>query len=118
MQIPRPYVCRPGASRSNPAGGNRRDKPASRSGCEPDSASLHKAKAANLPELLKPAIDEEATSKSTRRAFRGDWGQRAGKDQSRILGDPAGGAGNQANGPRESITEGTAWPGVGEAHIS
>src|SRR5690242_12363364 len=42
---------------------------------------------------MKPDIGGEATSKSTRRALRGDWGQRAGKDQSRILGDPAGWSG-------------------------
>jgi hypothetical protein len=48
-----------------------------------------KVKAANLPELLKPEIGGEAMSRSTRRAFRGGWGQRAGKDQPRNLGDPA-----------------------------
>jgi hypothetical protein len=68
-------------------------------------------KVASLPKMLKPDIVEEATSESTRRAFRGGWGQRAGKDQSRTLGDPAGGAGNRANAPRESITEGTALAG-------
>jgi len=68
-------------------------------------------KVASLPKLLKPVTGEEATSKSTRRAFRGGWGQRAGKDQSRILGDPAGGGGNRTNAPRESITEGAALAG-------
>jgi hypothetical protein len=33
--------------------------------------------AANLPEMLKPATDEEATSIRTRRAARGDWEERA-----------------------------------------
>src|ERR1700692_1102022 len=40
---------------------------------------------------MKPEnAGEEATGKSTRRAFRGGWGQRAWKDQSRSLGGPAG----------------------------
>jgi hypothetical protein len=44
---------------------------------------------ANLPEMLKPATSGEATSASTRWAARGDWGERAPKDQSRDLGGPA-----------------------------
>src|SRR5205085_4939299 len=44
---------------------------------------------ASLPKKMKPDIGGEAMS-STRRTFRGGWGQRAGIDQSRILGDPAG----------------------------
>ena len=69
---------------------------------------------ASLPKMMKPDIGGEATSKGTRRAFRGGWGQRAGKEQSRNLGDPAGrgkghrtqrpkGIHNRGNGPgRES----------------
>jgi len=60
----------------------------SRSASEPDSASLHKAGVAKVPENLKPAIDEEAMGASIRRTLRGDWGQRAWTDQSRNLGDP------------------------------
>jgi len=45
-------------------------------------------KAANLPDMLKPSVGGEATSRSNRRAFRGRVGQRVRKDQSRNLGDP------------------------------
>jgi hypothetical protein len=74
---------------------------------------------ASLPRMMKPDTGGEAMS-STRRTFRGGWGQRAGIDQSRNLGDPAGrGKGNRTpNGPREYITEERPWPGVGEAHTS
>jgi hypothetical protein len=44
--------------------------------------------AANLPEMMKPATRREATSASTCRAVRGDWGERAPKDQPRDLGGP------------------------------
>jgi len=56
---------------------------------------------------------------STCRTSRGGWGQRAGIDQSRNLGRP-GRAGKvvSPNGPREYITKGRPWPGVGEAHTS
>jgi hypothetical protein len=39
--------------------------------------------------MVKPVTGGEATGASIRRAFRGGWGQRAGKDLSRNLGDPA-----------------------------
>jgi len=38
--------------------------------------------------MMKPATGGEATGKSSRRAFRGGWGQRAGKERPRNLGDP------------------------------
>jgi hypothetical protein len=60
----------------------------SRSESELDSASLHKAKVANLAERMKPATDGEETGESSRWAFRGDWRQRVGKERSRNLGDP------------------------------
>ena len=41
---------------------------------------------------------------STCRTFRGGWGQRAGKDQSRNLGDPAGRERKRPTAWRESIT--------------
>jgi len=44
---------------------------------------------ANLPEMVKPATDGQATSVSTRQAARGDWGERVPKDQTRNLGGPA-----------------------------
>ncbi len=48
-----------------------------------------KAAAANLPEVMKPATGGEVMSTSARRAVRGDWGERASKDQLRNLGGPA-----------------------------
>jgi len=38
---------------------------------------------------VKPAVDGEETSVCSHRASRGGWGQRARKDESRNLGDPA-----------------------------
>jgi len=40
--------------------------------------------------MVKPDTSGEATGKSSRWAFRGGWGQRAGTDQWRDLGDPTG----------------------------
>jgi hypothetical protein len=45
--------------------------------------------AASLPDWVKPVIGREATSASSCRAVRGDWGERVPKDQSRNLGGPA-----------------------------
>ena len=39
--------------------------------------------------MVKPATGDEATGEVHHWAFRGGWGQRAGKDSSRNLGDPA-----------------------------
>jgi len=39
--------------------------------------------------MVKPETGGEETGASMRRAFRGAWGQRAEKDSSRNLGDPA-----------------------------
>jgi hypothetical protein len=51
---------------------------------------------ASLPKMMKPDTGGEAASKRTRWTFRGGWGQRAGTEQSRNLGDPAErGKGNQ-----------------------
>jgi hypothetical protein len=61
----------------------------SRNASKPDSASLRKVKAASLPEMVKPATGDEITGAVHGRAFRGSWGQRAGKDSLRKLGDPA-----------------------------
>ncbi len=80
---------RTSVSRSNPAGGNRGSKPASRSASEPDSASLFKLRAAKLPDLMKPDTGGEVMGASSRRALRGGWGRRMGIDQSKNLGDPA-----------------------------
>jgi hypothetical protein len=38
--------------------------------------------------MVKPETGGEETGASIRRASRGGWGQRAGKDSSRNLGDP------------------------------
>ena len=44
--------------------------------------------AANLPEMVKPETDPEATSVCRGSANRGDWERRARKDMPRNLGDP------------------------------
>jgi len=55
--------------------------------------------------MMKPDTGGEATGKSTCRAFRGGWGQRAGKDPLRNLGDPAAqGVATLAGSPEETIT--------------
>ena len=61
----------------------------SRNENELTSASLFYMGAANLPEMLKPAIVGQVTLESSRRALRGDWRQRIGKEKHRNLGDPA-----------------------------
>jgi len=61
----------------------------SRNASEPDSASLCKVRAANLPDVMKPDTGGEVMGESSRRALRGGWGWRMGTDQSRNLGDPA-----------------------------
>jgi hypothetical protein len=55
---------------------------------ELESASLHHLLAVNLPEMLKPATNEEATSMSTRWAIRGDWRERVSKDWRQVPGEP------------------------------
>jgi len=52
------------------------------------SASLHHLLAVNLPEMLKPATSEEATSMSTHWAIRGDWRERMSKDWQQVPGEP------------------------------
>ena len=87
-----PACSQSGTERSNPQGEARGGKPASRNIIsELDSASLNKVEAANLPDVLKPATASEATLKCSWRAFRGGWRQRAGKEKSSNLGDPADG---------------------------
>ena len=44
---------------------------------------------ANLSKMAKPAADEEATPACDRRAPRGGWRQRVGKEKSRNLRGPA-----------------------------
>lgn len=63
-------------------------EPASRSESEPDSASLHKLRAANLPDETKPATRREVMFTCSGGALRGDRGQRVGKVWLGRLGDP------------------------------
>ncbi len=55
---------------------------------EPDTASLHNWRSANLPNMVKPAIGGEATDASIRRAARGDRGERATTEHTRNPGEP------------------------------
>jgi hypothetical protein len=86
-----PTCSQSGAERSNPQGEARCGEPASRNENELDSASLRYTGAANLPEMAKPATVGEATLERNRQAPRGGWRQRAGKEKSSNLGDPADG---------------------------
>ena len=60
----------------------------SRSASELKAASLHKVKVARLSKVVKPDTGGEATGVCSRRAFRGEWRQRAGRERPRNLGDP------------------------------
>jgi len=64
------------------------DEDVSLNASELDSASLHKVLVVKLPDWLKPAIDEEATSNGTHRTIRGDWRRRVSKDNHGTPGDP------------------------------
>jgi hypothetical protein len=83
-----PTCSQPGAERSNPQGEARCGEPVSRNANELDSASLRKVGAANPPEMMKPATVGRAALVCSRRAPRGGWRQRAGKEKSRNLRGP------------------------------
>lgn len=55
---------------------------------ELDSAPLHFWRSAKLPDLLKPAIGEEATGICTRWDARGGWRERMPKERTWYPGDP------------------------------
>jgi len=61
--------------------------PASRSASEPEEASLHKVRAANMPDCTKPETHCEAMFTSSNGALRGEKGQRVGKVWLGRLGD-------------------------------
>jgi len=63
---------------------------------------------ASPPTRVKPDIAGEATGIRSQRTFRGGGGQRAGIDQSRSLGGPAGVEARATNVRREDITGATA----------
>jgi hypothetical protein len=83
---------------------------------EPDSASLRSLCVANLPRMMKPEAHREATTESTCGAHRGGWGERARKEASRNLGDPAVWVGPDLGA--EHIRFLRARTGVGGAHSS
>jgi hypothetical protein len=56
------------------------NKVASPNASELDSASLHQWQTANLPNVVKPEIDREATDVCTCRVARGDWRERTTKE--------------------------------------
>ncbi len=84
-----PSCSQPGGERSNPQAEARRGEPASRNASELDSASLHYVGATILPEVVKSATGDEATPECNRRAPRGVWRQRVGKEKSRNLRGPS-----------------------------
>ena len=83
-----PTCSKASSERSNPQAEASPREPVSRNASELDSASLHLLGVTNLPKMLKSATDEEAIPDCIRRAPRGDWRQRAGKEKSRNLRDP------------------------------
>ena len=89
MLIARSTSSQASVSGSDPTGEALQGEHASRS-CKskPESASLHKIAVASLPKMMKPGTGDEATGISSRRAARGERGQRAWIDRSRNLGGP------------------------------
>jgi hypothetical protein len=89
---------------------------------ELDSASLRQCRSANLPNVVKPAIGEEAMSMCTRRDGRGDWRGRVPTDRHWYPRDPSRSlrpvVGQRARGRGEVITCGAAAMEVGAAHKS
>ena len=83
-----PTCSKASSERSNPQAEASRREPVSRNASELDSASLRLLGVTNLPDWLKSVTDEEAIPESIRRAPRGGWRQRAGKEKSRNLRDP------------------------------
>ena len=73
-------------------------------------------KVASLPEMMKPAIGGEAMSKHL--PDLPGWLGTARRDRSVEEPGRPGRTGGSPNDPRESITEGRIWPGVGEARSS
>jgi len=74
-------------------------------------------KVASLPKMMKPVIGVEAMSQHS--SSLPGWTAR----RNRSVEDPgrpgrAGKGQPDPNDPREYITEGRPWPGVGEAHTS
>ena len=116
MTSPFAHVGEGAAFWGNPLVEASRAEGVSRSESEPDSASKHYFQVANLPEVAKPDTVGEATGMCSRRAWRGDWGQRAPNDRSRNLGDPASWVEPKAR--REDISAVAGTSGVGGAHSS
>ena len=63
------------------------------------------------PDEMKPATDGEATGMCSRRACRGERGQRAGTERPRNLGDPAqqDARGVRRRAGRHNHTRGCGW---------
>ena len=106
-----PSCSKAGSERSNPQAEASLRKPASRNASELDSASLRDLGVTNLPDWLKSVTDEEEILVCIRRAPRGGWRQRAGKEKSRNLGDPSGLRMSVSNQNRITVE-------VGHLHIS
>lgn len=80
---------------------------------EPDSASLRTLEATFHPKYGRSGTGCEDSERSSSRASRGDWGQRAPKDQRRNLGGPSSRVEPNALGNRCAATA-----EVGGAHSS
>ena len=83
----------PACSEADSAGSNRsaeapRSEPASRSESEPETASLHQVRVANLSDVPKPEIRREEIFTRSGETLRGRSGRRAGKVGLGRLGEP------------------------------
>src|SRR6266852_1162118 len=88
-ELPVQHVAERAWSESNPLGEASGGEPVSRN--EVNSVRPRDAdeKTASPAKRVKPATGGETTGAIRNWAFRGGWGQRAGKDSLRKLGDPA-----------------------------
>ena len=79
-------------------------EPMSRNASEPESASLRKSEGRPAFQMgMKPVAGDEAMSGSSHRAFRGERGQRVGRDRAGTWEIHSAG-GDGVNGFREDIT--------------
>jgi hypothetical protein len=88
MLTEHPACSEAGGVGSNPGVEAPWSEPASRSASEPETASLHKLRSANLSNEPKPEIRREVMFTSNGGDLRGHRGQRAGKVWLGRLGDP------------------------------
>src|SRR6266481_353844 len=88
-ELPVQHVAERAWSESNPLGEASGGEPVSRDEVNSIRPRDADEKTASPPKRVKPATGGETTGAIRHWAFRGGWGQRAGKDSFRKLGDAA-----------------------------